>query len=210
MNFICKTLLCTFAFSSFNITANQFDYLGVTFQNNDYDDLNFSPLIDTASLTPLKFDSDSSSTGYRIFIGHHFNNYIAIEAGMATFGKASFSVVEESIASNGKSKTEVIHNGDFKTLTGDIRVIITYPLTETFFFKGYLGGLLWNNEFSFLSNKNEIIETEKVSDTGISLIKGVGLGYGFNDNVAVSLDIESTRVANITVNNLAFSLLFQF
>ena len=170
---------------------NQFNYVGISFQNNDYDDLNFSPSVDTAALAPLIYKADSSESGFRGFVGHQFNRYVAIEAGVSSFGKAGFSVIKQTKDSKNNLKNETLHSGKFKTLAGDVRIIGTYPLGDNLFVKAHIGALVWNNEFNNLIQNTEKLLVEKKSDTGVSLVTGLGLGYGFNNKVAISLDFEN-------------------
>jgi hypothetical protein len=44
----------------------------------------------------------------------------------------------------------------------------------------------------------------------MSLLTGLGLGYGFNKVLAVSIDFERTKIANISTQSLGLSVFFQF
>ena len=189
--------------------ANQFDYVGISFQNHNYDDLNFSPGINTAALAPLIYKENSSATGYRGFVGHQFNRYIAVEAGVTSFGKAEFSVIEQTKNSKGKLENKTLHSGSLETLAGDIRLIGTYPLTNSLFIKAHIGALAWDNEFTHLTQSTEKLLVEKKSDSGVSLLTGISLGYGFNDMVAISLDFETTEIAQISTQSLGLSILIR-
>ncbi len=202
--------LCFISINAVANNANQFDYLGIAFQNHSYDSLNFSPDIDTAGLDPLVYKTNSSATGFRGFIGHQFNRYVAVEAGVTSFGKANFSLIEQGKDPKGKSLDTTIHNGDFKTLAGDIRIIGTFPLSDSLFVKAHLGALAWDNELTILAQGAEDLLVEKRSETGISLLTGLGLGYGFNKVLAVSLDFERTEIANISTQSLGLSIFLQF
>lgn len=191
-------------------TANQFDYFGISFQNNSYDDLNFSPQIKTSELTPLLYDSSASASGWRGFVGHQFNRYIAFEAGITSFGAAKFNVKQKEIDSDGKITYSTVYSGKFKTLAGDLRAVATYPLNNRLFLKAHIGAYLWDNEFSTLIGEVDAPQIEKLNDTGVSLLTGIGVGYGFNSQFAVSLDFENTEIANITTNSLSLSLLARF
>jgi hypothetical protein len=213
MNFFRKTSVLALSLLSLNAAANnvnQFDYLGISLQSNSYDDLDFSPQIDTSKLSPLIYKSSSSSAGLRGFLGHQLNSYIAIEAGITSFEKADFSVIQESIGLDDKVTTEIINNGQFKTLAGDIRAIGTYPLSGNLFLKAHIGALIWDNEFTFLTGEITKLSTEKVSDTGVSLITGFGIGYGFNQEIAISLDFERTEIAKVSSQSIGASFIVRF
>jgi hypothetical protein len=213
MKLFRKIIIVSLSFISINAVANnanQFDYLGISFQNHSYDSLHFSPNIDTAGLAPLVYQANSSATGFRGFIGHQFNRYIAVEAGVTSFGKAKFSLIEKGKDTDGKSIDTTLHNGDFKTLAGDIRIIGTFPLSDSLFVKAHLGALAWDNELTILAQGAEDLLLEKRSETGMSLLTGLGLGYGFNKVLAVSIDFERTKIANISTQSLGLSVFFQF
>lgn len=111
---------------------------------------------------------------------------------------------------NGKLKNKTVHSGDFETLAGDIRIVGTYPLSDSLFLKAHIGALAWDNEFSVLAQNNEELLVQKTSDSGVSLLTGVGLGYGINKAVAVSLDFEKTEIADISTQSLGVSLFIRF
>lgn len=212
MKLLCKTTIGVLIFISLNViakNANQFNYIGINFQNNSYENLNFTPGVDTTQLSPIKYDENSSEIGWRGFVGHQFNRYIAVEAGLTSFGKASFTIAEEQTDSNGKIAINTIQNGEFKTLACDIRAVGTYPISNSLFLRAQIGVLAWDNEFTYLVD-TEGLTAQKDSDKGVSLLTGVGIAYGFNDLVAISLDYEKTEIAKITTQSLGVSLLVRF
>ena len=68
----------------------------------------------------------------------------------------------------------------------------------------------WDNDFSILASGSEGVITQKTSDTGVSLITGVSIAYGFNDSVAISFDFERTEISKITTESLGVSLMVRF
>ncbi len=196
-------------FSAVAADRNQFTYTGLSYQHHSYDNLNFSPGIDVSELASQYNDSTSES-GWRGFIGYQFNRYLAIEAGVTSFGKASFSITEEVTDANGKSTFNTLHSGSFKTIAGDVRAIATYPINDNLFLKAQVGALVWDNEFTSLTGTLDDLSTVKQTDNGVSLLAGAGIGYGFNNVFAVTFDFEQTEIAEITTQNLALSLLVRF
>jgi len=213
MKLLGRTIIAALGLISLNTAAkgaNQFNYFGIALQNNSYDNLNFAPKIETAQLSPLAYNDSSSETGNRVFSGYQFNRHIAVEVGLASFGKANFTVVEEQTNSTGKTIYTTIQEGNFQTLAADIRAVGTYPINDSFYLKAQVGLLAWDNEFSFLVDEDEGLAVQKTSDTGISLLTGFGIAYGFNSSVAISLDYENTKIAKITTQGLSVSLLMRF
>ena len=167
MKLLCKTIIGALSLMSLNAAAknaNQFNYIGINLQNNSYDNLNFHPQIKTTQLSPLKYADNSSNRGYRGLVGHQFNRYIAVEAGLTFLGKASFTVTKEQTDSEGNTKQNTIQNGEFKTLAGDIRAVGTYPINNSLFVKVQMGIFAWDNELTYL-----VDDTEAVSYTHLTL-----------------------------------------
>jgi hypothetical protein len=213
MKFLYKPLLGVLGLLTLTAQANdlnQFDYFGISIANHSYDAIDFSPQLDTDLLSPYVYKSTSSEIGGRGFIGHQFNQYLAIEAGITSFGNADFSVIEKSLDSEGKEKKTTLHKGSFSTLAGDLRIVATYPLSNNMFVKAQLGAVFWDNEFDTLSGDSELQIVKSVGDSGTSMLAGVGLGYGFNKKVAMSLDFETTKIATITTQTIGLSLIIRF
>lgn len=197
-------------FSEQVIANNEFDYFGFSFQHNSYDKVNFVPNIDTTTFEPLQYNADDSALGFRGFLGHQFNRFLAVEAGIISFGKASFSVFTRETDSNGKSIDTIVHKGAFKTLAGDFRINATYPLSDTLFLKGFVGASFWDNEYEILHEKDNKLSVKTNSDTGVSLLTGVGIGYSISRSFAFSLDFQRIKIAELNSQSIDLSLLFQF
>jgi hypothetical protein len=213
MKFITKTLLGVLGLISTQVMAddgNQFDYVGLSLQQSSYRNLDFSPTIKPNALTPLSYHESLSGSGFRGFIGHQFNQYLSLEAGVGTYGKADFKVTQEETGTDGKPVYKTVFNGGFKTTAGDLRVVGTYPLSDSLFLKAHLGALVWSNELTTLDGTVAQPETLKASDNGVSLLTGLGLGYGFNNKIAVALDFERVKIASIQTQNLNLSLIVRF
>jgi hypothetical protein len=213
MKLFTKTIIGALSFISINAVAsnaNKFDYLGVSYQNNSYDNLDFSPGIDTNELAPLIYTTNSSATGFRVFVGHQFNRFVAVEAGVTSFGEANFLLIEKQTDSDGNIQNNTIQQGDFETLAGDIRIIGTFPLSDRLFIKTHIGALVWDNEITTLAQNTEELLLQKTGESGISLLTGIGLGYGFNKAVAISLDFEKTEIAQISSHSIGVSIFTRF
>lgn len=212
MKLFVKVILIFILGMAFSVAAsdiNQFDYYGLGIQNNDYDKLDFSPGFDASKITPNKY-KESDSLGLRLFAGHQFNQYIGVEAGIGFYSKSKFSITQKDTDANGKVTNKKIHQGSFSTTSGDIRVIGTYPINNNMFFKAQVGALVWSNKFNFLTGDlaTQVLKTDK--DTGVSLLTGVGVGYGFNKKFAISLDVEKTKIHKIDTQTLALSVSLRF
>lgn len=198
------------SFSTYSNGRNTFNYYGIGIQNIGYDDIEFSPNIEKTELLPDLYSKNTSGTGVRAFMGHHFNQYFAVEAGITSHGKANFLVYREAIDSEGTINKETIHRGDFSTISGDIRLIGTYAIGKKMFLRAHVGSLFWNNEFDYLSGNVGELVVKNESDTGASLLTGIGLGYSFTKNIAVSFEFENTKIANIKTQTISLSMMLRF
>jgi hypothetical protein len=203
-------MLSFVAFDGHAKKVNPFNYYGVALQNNSYDAIEFTPTFDPAALAPLSFIKKTSGQGIRAFVGHHFNQYAAVEGGLSSLGKAKFLVANKQTDAAGKITSTTVHQGDFSTLAADIRGVFTYSLSSKIFLKAHLGALVWDSKLESLAGTSDAPTISKSSDSGISLLSGVGLGYGFNKKVAMSVDYEQSEVFNITTKTLGVSLSIRF
>jgi hypothetical protein len=99
---------------------------------------------------------------------------------------------------------------NFETLAGDIRIIGTFPLSDRLFIKAHIGALVWDNEITSLAQNTEELLLQKTGESGISLLTGIGLGYGFSKALAISLDFEKTEIAQISSHSIGVSIFTRF
>lgn len=178
MELLSKFLISILSFFSVNAMAsnpNSFDYFGISFQQNSYDNLNFSPDTNTSKLVPLIYNTRSSAQGTQVFLGHQFNRHIAIKSGVTSLGEATFSVTQKETDDDGNTEETTVQRGSFKTLAGDLRIVGTYPLNDYIFLKAHVGAYIWDNEFTFLAQSNDVLTTDKTNESGISLLTGLGM-----------------------------------
>ncbi|WOC27814.1 outer membrane beta-barrel protein [Pseudoalteromonas sp. N1230-9] len=201
--------LCLMPLLSHANSNNEFSYFGLALQNNNYD-INFIPSIEQGSFAPLNYSDEQSGKGFRGFYGYQFNQYFAVEVGLGLPGEANFNIYRDTVNNKNEPTKETVYEGDFKTLSFDTRIIATYPITGSFFLRAHAGAYVWDNDFSYLQESAESYSVVEKSDTGVSLLTGFGVGYGFNDNVAATIDYEKTDIADISTQTIVASLVFRF
>ena len=178
--------------------GNDFSYVGVGAQYNEFKDLDFTPEVEDNGYAPLTLSDDTSGFGTRFFFGHHFGQYLAFEAGATFFNSPSFAL---------KNDSTNLHNGKFSTFGLDLKAFATYPLTDSQFIRAHAGALLWDNEFEFVSGTSGDTSLGKSSNTEFSPLYGLGYGYAVNKHTALVLELESTEVADVTLENISLSVL---
>ncbi len=212
MKLLSKLLVASMLFVVANVDAShrdEFDYIALSINKASFEEFDFTPDLDFSSIDSFGETIGSSKLAGRLFYGYQFNQFLALEAGFDYFSGKDFSVFEEtSAANNSKVKTN-IYTGGFKAFGGDLRVVGTYPVTNNFYIKTNVGALAWSSEVDTVSREvNGLVATTN-EENGISLIAGLGLAYGIEKLVAISLDVETTEIADIRITNLGVSFTFR-
>jgi hypothetical protein len=189
---------------------NVFSYFGFALQKNSFDNIQFQAIPEITFSDPQKYKQSTSGIGARLFAGVNFNEYIAVEAGLSQFAKPDFSVTEKVTNADKTTKTITHHKGDFSTLALDIRAIGSYPLTDDVFIRAQLGAIGWDNTYGSLNvAEDEVVKVIDTKDRGVSLLTGIGFGYGISKTMAVTLDFEKTEVAEIPVKTISIGFSFK-
>lgn len=207
----CLFVVFFVCFSAFSKASNrdQFDYLSISVNKPSYDDLNFTPNLDQAALSPYLQSMDSEKLGFRLFYGYQFNRFLAVETGFDYFGANDFSLYQEVAGANNTVTRKNLLSGSFKSLGADVRAVATYPVTNNFYLKANIGALAWRSEQDIVSKTGEEFSLTDNSESGVSLVTGIGMAYGYRKFVAISLDIERTEIADITATNIGLSFTFR-
>lgn len=212
MKYIKNAALVLVAYHSIGVASaapNSFDYLAVTVNKPSYSELDFTPDLTAADLEPLKESKDSEKSGFRLFYGYQFNQYIAAEAGLNYAGKQEYSLFTESTNDQNAIVKTTQHTGSFSSIGADVRLVGTYPVTNNFYLKANVGALAWRSDRDFISKEaNTFSVTEKTSN-GVSLVTGIGMAYGFKKVAALSLDIEKTEIDDIDTTNIGLTITFR-
>lgn len=203
-------VVSVFSLSSHAKNHNQFGYYGLSLQQQTYKSLDFKHSVADENLGEYKYKSSDSGFGGRVLVGFQFNRFVAIEGGVSRFAVADFNVTEQSTDSKGKKTSTTKHKGEFETLAADLRLVGTLPINDTLFLKAQVGMVGWDNKMEQLIYQGSTLATQKIDDRGTSLVSGLGVGYGISKSMALTLDYEKTKVAEIDVDTLSVSLLFRF
>jgi hypothetical protein len=143
--------------------------------------------------------ASSTGLGYRVFAGYQLNSWLGVELGGQKLANAEYRPVNP------------INSGRVVESTGlalDTKLIASYSLNEQWFARAQAGVLLWRNEKTDRTVTPS--STVTVKDSGNSLVYGVGLGYSFDRELAVSLDVEKSAVAEQDYRALRLSMMWKF
>ncbi len=189
--------------------SSEFNYVSVSYLNFSYDDVTFEQKINPAEIEELFSITSNSLSGYRMAFGHHFNQYLATEVGFSSLDAANYTLNEQSSNSEVATSTEV-EPGEFKSLSADIRIITTYPITKNMYLKAHLAASLWNTSLTHFTLKNAQYDTVTKDLNGVSMSSGFGIGFAISRSVALTGDFESTEIADVRLETLAISALIRF
>lgn len=190
-------------------SRDKFDYIALSVHKGSVKDFDFSPTLDFSTIESFGEKAESSKLSGRLFYGHQFNQYLALEAGLNRFLAKDYTVFEQTLGANNALVTKNIYTGGFSAFGGDLRVVGTYPVTNNFYLKTNVGALAWRSEIDRVSRQNTGLVATKNEESGVALIAGLGLAYGIEKTVAISLDVETTEVSDIRVTNFGLSLTFR-
>ena len=206
--FILSLLLLTSGFAE--ASNNTFSYFGVALQKNSFDDIQFQPTPQITFDESWKYKESTSGMGARIFTGFNFNEYIALEAGLSQLAKPDFAVTEKITNADKTTKKTTHHKGDFRTLALDMRMIGSYSLTHDIFIRAQIGAVGWDNKYASLSQaEDDVVSVIEQKDRGVSMLTGIGFGYGISKTMAMTLDFETTEVADISVKTISLGFSFK-
>lgn len=144
-----------------------------------------------AGATTASTSSDDRDTGYKIFAGYQFNDWLGLEFGYFDMGKFSTTTNFTVGAVPGTGKLEwKVKDGYFVDAVG------TLPLANGFSLFGRLGAYSAKTELNGFAGA---VRVSSASDRSSDLHWGIGAGYDFNKNVGVRLEWE--RFQKVGDNN---------
>lgn len=169
-------------------------------------------------------NQDDNDVGYKIFGGYSFNDYFAIEAFYADFGKVHEDVTATINVTDGTDTlVGTASLGARLDTTGyGFDFLASYPVSRQFSLFAKLGYIFYkvdaNLTLGFSGTQNGVPATLNdatgVDDDGSDVSYGVGGDYYFNDNMAVRLDWQRYKVkafdTDLDTDMVAASFIYRF
>ncbi|AZG74238.1 OmpA family protein [Shewanella livingstonensis] len=131
-----------------------------------------------------KMCGEDDPYAWDVFGGYLFNEYIGIELGYRDLGRAEWTDTNDRMYDVGASGVS-------------LGVVGFYPLANKWSLSSEVG------TFSYLLENQQPINGQKLSDSGVALFAGAGVGYNFTDNL--KLQAKYRRYENLdadVLNNL--------
>jgi OmpA-OmpF porin, OOP family len=149
---------------------------------------------------------DARDSGYKLFLGHQFNRYFALEGGYFDLGRFGFNA---STVPVGNMNAEVRVRGLNLDMVGQV------PLGEQWSALGRLGAAVTRSRDSFSGSGAVTLANTSTSQRDTHLKVGAGLQYAFSPAVLMRGEMERYRAETTPgtvsrVNLYAVSLIFPF
>lgn len=135
---------------------------------------------------------DSSDEGFKVYLGHQFSRYIAVEGGYYDLGDFSFTA---------NTLPATNFSGQTKLKGWNVDLVGTLPLTDRFAAFARLG--LTRNESNTQFNSNGLIDTAGANqrDSYNKHKYGLGLQYAVSPAFTVRLEAERYRMDDLIGNH---------
>lgn len=141
---------------------------------------------------------DDSKTGFKLFAGGQFNDYVAAEANLVYLGKFEGS----ARGTQGGFPEKLFFRYEASGLSGD--VVGTWPITKEFSLLGRVGVFFW-----------DVIDIVDEHKTGVSLDYGAGVEYDFTKNVGLRAeyvkyqDVGDNEIGKTDLDFTSLSLIYR-
>ena len=158
---------------------------------------------------------DDSDTGWKLFGGYQFNQYLAIEGSYVDLGDVTSnttvsspplpSAVEQKQFVQDASKVHP-YSVDGFALVGKL----TWPIKEHFSVFAKLGGFRWDADIKVKCVGCDSSVKAKDDESGTDWTGGVGIGYDFKNNVGLRVEWERYGTDRNDVDFYSASILYRF
>jgi OOP family OmpA-OmpF porin len=142
---------------------------------------NYEPSCDQKT---MKVCGEDDPYAWDLFGGYLFNEYIGIELGYRDLGRAEWTNYDTKSYDVGATGVS-------------LGLVGFYPLADKWSLSSEIG------TYSYLLENQQTVNGQKLSDSGVGLFAGAGVGYNFTDNL--KLEAKYRRYENLdadALNNL--------
>ena len=195
-------LAAVFSFQS--VAETSYYYVGAAAQEQSTRAVNFSPDFAIESYNNIDYNTSVTGTGYRIFAGYSFNNYVATEIDFTDYENQEFTMV----SNNGSNTTNLSGSSDSESI--GMQAVFNMPFSHDFSVRAKIGVIAWQNSRDLLSLENNLPVVNTDTSTGFELSTGLGFHYAVTRQVAFIFDWDNRPVKGANVETLGLSLAFAF
>jgi OOP family OmpA-OmpF porin len=167
-----------------------------------------SSFVDELSPDTLSLSTDDSDTGWKVFGGYRFNDWFAAEGYYADLG--TVSVTNASGTYDG-GEGSFSGAGDVDVEGFGVNVVGIWPILDFMDVHARLGMVRWTeDESGALSTTEDGTISGSVSDEGIDVTYGAGVGFTFMEHLGFSVDWENFSIGSDDVDLVSGSVTWEF
>lgn len=152
------------------------------------------------------FSSDDKDQAYRLFGGHQFNRYLALEGGYFHLGKSGFGATTAPAGTlDGRARVQGFN----------LDVVGTLPITERFSLMGRVGAQYARTKASYSGTGAAAGVASSASSSGTNGKVGLGVQYAISPAVWIRGEVERYRVKSVAgqgrhIDTAMLSVVFPF
>jgi len=168
-------------------------YLGANVGQSraNIDDARITSALLGSGFATTSITDDDRDTGFKLFGGYQFNNYLAVEGGYFDLGKFGFKAT---------TLPPGMLSGDIKLRGLNLDLVGTLPITQKFSAFGRVGMNYGDARDSFTGTGAVQVLNPSPSQRQTNYKYGVGLQYAFTEALAMRVEAERYRI-NDAVGN---------
>ena len=140
-----------------------------------------------AGLTSPTTTKDRSETGWKVFAGYQFNQYLAVEGGYAVIGDFDFTSV---------TPAGTVRITSMEPTAWNLDAVGTLPLPYNLSLYARAGIVRSETEVSVTGTGAAVVPRSSFKDKDWGYHAGVGVAFDFHRNVGVRIEWERYRVAD--------------
>lgn len=197
-------------------------YVGAGAGQSSFDDdaITTSELADEVAtigdIDNVSVDVDDSDTGFKVFGGYRFNDFVALEAAYVDLGSIEASISGDGTFDGGEGSEPFSFSG---SASADVKgygvnAIVGYPVLGLVNVFASVGAFRWESDASGSITATDGIDSEtysaSASDDGIDIKYGVGARMTFLDHLGVQVEWENYDVGSSDVDLLSASVSWEF
>jgi long-chain fatty acid transport protein len=174
-------------------------------KGRDWDSSRFVSSFADKGVVGTQSSADSTDTGYKVYVGYQFTDYLALEGG--------YTQLNDFIAHGAGTAPQLsrLHQ-EMGSAVGFLSAVGTLPLTKSFSVFGKAGFDSWKTATKTIivnSATGDFARTD-VADRGADPFYGVGASYSFTDNLGVRWEYERYGLGDQKIDYLSAGLAVKF
>lgn len=167
-----------------------------------------SAFVDDLDPDTVSLSTDDSDTGWKVFGGYRFNDWVALEGQFTDLGTVSVSNASGTYDGGEGSFSGA---GDADVEAFGVNAVVSWPILDMMDVHAKVGVARWSvDESGALSITEDGDFAGSASDEGIDVTYGAGIGFTFLENLGVQIDWENFSIGSDDVDFVSGSVTWEF